>query len=334
MSSEFGATNDSFANSHRDWELYSKRKKARETAGQEDVFQYDELPERFRIQVIHIWNSVLGVWRNLGVNLNGPPLQHIPNYFWRDIRDKTARQKGLLSLSEKAKNPQAECHDYLLKANTEDAIDLIETTFRFVDRIIRSVDQYERQRLRLDDPDYAIAELNHRFRENGIGYEFIDGEIIRIDSKYIHAQAVKPALHLLQNAGDGFTGPLQEFLDAHERYSKGEYKDAIFSACKSFESTLKAVCTVKGWPFDPHHDTAKSLLEKVFAEGLIPTYLQTEFTSLRSILESGVPTIRNKTSGHGQGAVPISIPGHFAAFVLHLTASNIVFLIECLKATK
>ena len=145
---------------------------------------------------------------------------------------------------------------------------------------------------------------------------------------------MRPALQLLNDSGDGFSGPLEEFLHAHERYRKGAYKDAVVSACKSFESTLKAICTRMSWPFDPHNDTAKSLMEKTFAEGLIPKYLQTEFTSLRSILESGVPTIRNKTSGHGQGAVPSSLPEHFVAFVLHLTASNIVFLIESLKALK
>ena len=48
---------------------------------------------------------------------------------------------------------------------------------------------------------------------------------------------------------------------------------------------------------------------------------------------TGVPTVRNKTSGHGQGATPADVPEHLARYVLHMTASNIVFLVESAKAT-
>lgn len=32
------------------------------------------------------------------------------------------------------------------------------------------------------EPDYAIKELNYRFKEPGVGYEYINTEIIRIDN--------------------------------------------------------------------------------------------------------------------------------------------------------
>jgi hypothetical protein len=43
-------------------------------------------------------------------------------------------------------------------------------------------------------------------------------------------------------------------------------------------------------------------------------------------LEAGVPTVRNKTSGHGQGTTPTTVSQEFASYVLHLTAANILFL--------
>jgi hypothetical protein len=181
-------------------------------------------------------------------------------------------------------------------------------------------------------PDAAIAKLNRRFREHSIGYEFAGGEIIRVDSKFIHAEAVRPALHLLQDAGVEFAGAFQEFLGAHERHRKGEQKDAIISACKSFESTMKAICIARSWPFDAQKDTVAKLIEIVFANGLVPAYLQNHVSALRTVLESGVPTVRNRTSGHGQGTTPVVVPEHYVAYVLHMTASNIVFLIESFKA--
>lgn len=49
-------------------------------------------------------------------------------------------------------------------------------------------------------------------------------------------------------------------------------------------------------------------------------------SGLRSLLESGVPTVRNRLSGHGQGEKPTEVPNYVAAYVLHMTASAIVFL--------
>jgi hypothetical protein len=126
---------------------------------------------------------------------------------------------------------------------------------------------------------------------------------------------------------------LDEFLKAHEHYRKGNQKEAILNAGKAFESTLKAICAARGWPFDPQKDGASKLIETVFGQGLVPTYLQNHFTALRSVLDSGVPTVRNKTSGHGQGPTPTAVPDYLAAYVLHVAASNIVLLVEAHLAT-
>ena len=42
------------------YDTYSKRLKRREQAGQVDIYQYDDIPERLRVQIIHIWNSAIG----------------------------------------------------------------------------------------------------------------------------------------------------------------------------------------------------------------------------------------------------------------------------------
>jgi hypothetical protein len=97
---------------------------------------------------------------------------------------------------------------------------------------------------------------------------------------------------------------------------------------------MKAICTARNWPYDPNKDAAKQLIDIVFNNGLIPPYLQAQFAALRSVLESGVPTVRNKTSGHGQGPVPTAVPDWLAAYVLHLTASNIVLLMEAHNAMR
>ena len=72
----------------------------------------------------------------------------------------------------------------------------------------------------------------------------------------------------------------------------------------------------------------KFLIEVCFDNGLIPSFWQSHYSSLRNLLESSVPTGRNKLSGHGQGTTPVSVPNHLVAYMLHMTASAIVFLAE------
>jgi hypothetical protein len=48
-------------------------------------------------------------------------------------------------------------------------------------------------------------------------------------------------------------------------------------------------------------------------------------SGLRSVLEN-VATVRNKLSGHGQGTQQVQISEEVAAFVIHSTGANILFL--------
>jgi hypothetical protein len=75
-------------------------------------------------------------------------------------------------------------------------------------------------------------------------------------------------------------------------------------------------------------------LKVLKSNGLFPDYLDTSFNQLISVLKSGLPEIRNNSASHGSGSVPLQIPGHFAAFAIHLAATKIVFLVECAEMKK
>lgn len=90
---------------------------------------------------------------------------------------------------------------------------------------------------------------------------------------------------------------------------------------------MKAICDKRRWRY-PKNATAKALIAVCFENKLIPEFWQSQYSGLRTLLESGVPTGRNKLSGHGQGTAPVEVPGHIAAYMLHMTASAIVFLAE------
>ncbi|MBC7968814.1 MAG: hypothetical protein H7Z11_01550 [Verrucomicrobia bacterium] len=171
--------------------------------------------------------------------------------------------------------------------------------------------------------------MNHRFREHAIGYQYNNSQIVRIDSSFIHGEVVVQALSLLSN--QHFKGAEQEFRSAHKHYRKKEYKDAIVDALNAFESTMKTICDECEWSYSKIA-SAKELINVVLEKELVPKYLQTHLSGLRSVLEAGVPTVRNKTSGHGQGAQPVDVPEYLATCALHLTAANIVLLVEAYNA--
>jgi len=129
--------------------------------------------------------------------------------------------------------------------DVERGIDIIELLFQSIDSFVRTQRNFfARQTL---SPDEAIADLNARFRENGIGFEYAAGQIIRVDSHVIHQDVVKPVLRLLENAK--YKGANEEFLSAHARYREGKYKECLNDSLKAFESTLKVICHKRGWAF-------------------------------------------------------------------------------------
>ena len=50
---------------------------------------------------------------------------------------------------------------------------------------------------------------------------------------------------------------------------------------------------------------------------------------MRSLLESGIHPVRNHYSGHGKGGEKIVIKDYLDRYVLNITGSCILFLIEC-----
>ena len=96
---------------------------------------------------------------------------------------------------------------------------------------------------------------------------------------------------------------------------------------------MKAICDSRGWKYKAGA-SAKDLIQVCLDNDLVPAFWQQHFTSLRQELESSVPTGRNKLGGHGQGMVPVEVPVYLASYMLHMTASSIVFLEEADAAIK
>lgn len=298
-------------------DLFSKRQ-ARRRGEVPDVYQYD-IPQQLRVQIVQILENVLGYPNSYGA-------QGACEF----IHKALCHEYGVFSLSESYGSDFESIANFLLQTEqTEQAIDVIELSFRFLYRYV--YDNAHAFSDRKISPDDAIVELNHRFNEHGVGYQYESGKIIQVDSQVIHTEVVRPALTMLSDPM--YKGANAEFLSAHEHYRKRRYKECLNDCLKAFESCLKAICDKRGWSYNKT-DTAKRLIDTVFKHQLIPTFMQSHFSALRSTLEAGVPTVRNRLSGHGQGSTVVPVPESIAGYALHLTASNILLLARANEETK
>ena len=293
-------------------DTFAKRMERARNAGKPVIYKYDELSEKFRVQVVYILRDLIN---------------QVGAVNWNRIRSDFGREIGRAALVNEGGPSEHQCLNFILRdPDVEQILSLIEITIRHIDAFIRS-DFYLLKQRALPILDSAISELNQRFQENVVGYQYQHppGQIVRMDSQYLHAEVVEPAVSLLHD--EGFTGALDEFLKAHKHYREGNNKEAISSALNAFESVMKTICEYRGWECDAQKATASALIRTLRDNNLIPS-------SLQATLEGGVPTIRNNFAGHGQGSEPVEVPAYFASYALHLTASNIVFLVEAHKASK
>lgn len=294
------------------FDLFSKRRK-RERGDFPDVYQYEDIPDSLRVQVVHMLQEAFareGKWFS----------DEATNTI-KEINKALCREYGVFKLAGKYDEGFDELANFILQCKDyERVLDAIEVSFRFVDRLIRTKSYHYNQRINVDS---LISELNQRFKEAGIGYQYESGELIRVDSKYLHAEAVKPVLSLLK--AKVYHSVNEEFLSAHEHYRHGKYEESTTDCLKALESLLKTICTNRGWAYDPK-DTAKKLISIVLSNGLIPSFMENQLNVMQALLESGVPTVRNKLAGHGQGPTSRTMPDYIASYALHLTATTILLL--------
>jgi hypothetical protein len=143
------------------------------------VYQYWNIPDNVINQIIIILREAIGDWE----------------YIWEYIINTLAREYGEPSIlffhHNDSLNSRGSCLIFLKnQVQIDRRLDLIELSFRLIDGEIR-----QRRIINSFDivlaPDEAIYELNYRLREGGVGYQYENGVMIRMDSQFIHAEITK-----------------------------------------------------------------------------------------------------------------------------------------------
>jgi len=296
--------------------IFKKLFGQKEEIEKKDFFTYDDIPITTRQKVAFVLNE-----NGYYVGYDRIGIHQEPKVDLGKLRYEICKHKGVSNINDEISDENA-INKWLKRCSVIDFLRTIEI-FLWIRQNDRTQGNFERL-------ETAIKEINDIFDIDKIGYEIVDNKIIRRDSKFLHEEVVKKTISLLYS--NNFKGPLEEFEKALEFYLKKDYGSTIGEANKAYESTMKAILTKLNISY-AEGDTASKLLKHLYDNDVI--YSQTEsFTNNLNEVLKGLPTIRNRQGGHGQGLDPKEVHKSYAEFALHLCGSFIVFLIQRYEEVK
>ena len=213
--------------------LYSNRIKA-EKAIKNDVYVYDCFSEELKIQIFFILKNLLEI------EFNYYPINMDSKQLWVLTYEAVSREWGNKFLDSNSLNFIDRFESYIVSNdNYEHVLDLIECVIGIRISILSNVNpfyEFKNDKILIE----LIKELNTRFLYASAGYQYENGEIIRIDHQYVHKEIVKPALEIIHNKA--FEKVNEEYSNAHKHYRNQYIKDCIVACNRAFESLLKSIC--------------------------------------------------------------------------------------------
>ncbi|MBN1506829.1 MAG: hypothetical protein JW955_08280 [Sedimentisphaerales bacterium] len=279
---------------------------------------FSKLHERAIVEkrlVLHITVRLRNrVWQLLGEYNESLGVQRDPNDRWIDNSDiatelvpKLYRLYGvdrLQIMQYSGKKEDVDLKGFILYCQPPQVFDIIQLWY---DDLMP-----ERQRS-------FQRELNEVFEEEACPWCFCERDFFQVDSKFLDERVQAHVLELLD--AQSFLGAMEEFVEARNDFTSGDFKGTILNSCKSFESVMKTILGKDGGAAD---DLIKGLDEAGILDDL-PKNLRRPFET--KVLQT-IPFLRNTLAGHGQGEKVIAVSRELAELCLHLTGAVTLFCIR------
>lgn len=289
-------------------------------------------PELLRENIATIFTETLGMYYDgeLGIGVDPVKTTNLWIEFERYMKRGSAEYTAYVRMYPGVKPNRRICA-FVLSATDDALVNLLDLGIALIVQLAGPMQrQYDfdwagwHVKLAADD---AIAELDVRLRTEGMIYRIVDNALVISTDDVTHELAVVPALQCLSE--DGFEGASAELHEALAAHRNGQFDQTLIKANHAFESTMKIIAKKMGWSYE-ETTTAKKLLDVMFGNGLMPTMRESAMKALATMLESDVPTMRNKTpsAGHGRGDRTEAIPEAIATYAITATAANIKLLVE------
>ncbi len=242
--------------------------------------------------------------------------------FWEEIYGKFAYQLGRPNLTDAPTRNRSEAAAmFVNECNDDHFLDFIEHIFRTEagfhygrQRLVEGINEF----LAHDQLPYTVTSEVWTSSDDGRTSRLTAlPQVIRRDSALLHANAIAPALQLLQRPE--FVSANSEFLEAEQHYRRGEYGDCLTKCGSALESVLKVVCKMKGWK-SSEADTMAALVKTFVAKSGIEGIFE------KPLLQ--VAMMRNELStAHGAGSRPRSVSAAKAQYALNAAAAAALLVV-------
>lgn len=284
-----------------------------------EKLEFDILPNELRIQLVYIWEQFFS-----------------QRYFPKEISDGCTKELVKILMKEHALEswPQTlqrstNIHKigiYFKKLeNVEKCIDVVEIILTLIENSQNLITSLGYP-YNLDyNSNEVINEINDRFKLHGIGYQYLNFKILRLDSIILNSQLVEKTFTLLNS--EKYKNVNTEFLTAHDHFRHKRNSDCVVWCLKSFESTIKIIANENNWTFKENL-TARPLIQLLFNNNFFPKHTDQLIINFKTFLENSISLIRNKKGGHGAGNEVNIVPDSITQYMLYITGASINLIFE------
>jgi len=166
----------------------------------------------------------------------------------------------------------------------------------------------------------AASRLDQILRARGVPWSFTDENGFEwVGDELVETTVLRPAISSLNDPR--FAGGVRSEWETARSELRADTpvsrKQAVYEAGCSVESAMKVVLDERGITYNVT-DAAQALFNRLEGAGAVPRYME------REVL--GAATPRNKTAGHGAGAIPHAVSTQEAEGVVVAAASAIAYL--------
>ncbi len=171
----------------------------------------------------------------------------------------------------------------------------------------------------------VLEAVNYRLRLAGVGYKYIDGQLIPVDDQELTNDAVIPAISLLNR--DEFTDSYNYLRQAFSDYKEGtneSSQNAIDNTVKAVEATLKVIFSALKIGYGPKA-TYAPLIQIAAENGLFPGIAEDKLSPVVNMLKA-LGEIRNKEDGHG--APDKKVSDKAVRLAIHHATANLLYIVE------
>jgi AbiJ N-terminal domain 4 len=278
----------------------------------------EDFPETFRTRLVH-WTFDFFSRAFPSVGFGDDDTRRALNFFCQQLAEAYGRPLlvDARTLNRRVRSAmdwdaQTQIPAHVSACRDVEVLDFVDAVFQHMtEGVEHGYDYALRHRLAAEMGD----RLNEICDEEGIGYRWTNGELVRFDDPVAHGEAIQPALNLLADGQFGHANA--EFRRALECFRSRNWRDAITNANAAFESVLQIIT-------EKPTLTAGPLIREARHQGVIPGYAQNAAENLEKLMNL-VPAVRGQAGAHGLGARPDDADEDLARLVVTSAAAFIVF---------